>query len=303
MNAARLLPHEWVFGGFMLVMASGLVVKAGFTLPATALFTGFLVASVVLLALTRTRDTPFAWRLRLAFYPVAMNVLFQVMAVAVPVLHPGSADAWLQQIDTAMIGRNLSLRLETWTSPLLTEIMSFCYVIFLPYLTLSLIHYLAAPLSQARPFFTGLFTLYGIGFLGYLAVPAGGPITAIAGEFTVPLDGWLITRWTAKIVEAGSNHVDAFPSLHCAVSFYLLMSDRQFKPWRFRVYLLPAIGLWVSTIYLRYHYVVDVAAGFSLAFACLAVARWQMKREAATTESSAALAGHRIPSTQAGASA
>lgn len=302
MNAGRLLPHEWVFGAFMLVMTAGLVATVGFALPVTGTFAGFLTASVVLLALTRTHDTQVAWRLRLVFYPVAMNVLFQAMAVAVPVLHPGSADAWLQQIDAAMVGRNLSLRLEAWTTPLLTEIMSFCYVIFLPYLTLSLLHYLIAPLQQARPFFTGLFTLYGIGFLGYLAVPAGGPIAAMAHEFTVPLDGWHITRWTAKIVEAGSNHVDAFPSLHCAVSFYLLMSDRQFKPWRFQVYLLPAIGLWVSTIYLRYHYFVDAAAGFALAFACLAVARWQMKREVATTESSAALHGHRIPSKQAGVS-
>jgi membrane-associated phospholipid phosphatase len=124
----------------------------------------------------------------------------------------------------------------------------------------------------------------------------------MAGEFTVPLDGWHITRWTARIVEAGSNHVDAFPSLHCAVSFYLLMSDRRFKPWRFRVYLLPAIGLWISTIYLRYHYVVDVAAGFALAFACLAVARWQMKREVAKTLAAPDSSLLRVPSRQSGVS-
>ena len=232
--------------------------------------------------MTQRSNAPLAWRFRLAFYPIAMNVLFQTLADAVPLLHPGSMDATLQRIDELIVGRNLSLRMEPMIARPLTEIMSFCYVLFLPYLTFSIVHYLAGPLREARPFFAGLFTLYGVGFLGYVLVPAGGPIAAMASQFQVPLDGWAVTRWTARIVEAGSNHVDAFPSLHCAVSFYLLMSDRVCKRWRFWLYLAPAAGLWVSTIYLRYHYLVDVLAGFTLAAFCLRVAAFQRRRESAS---------------------
>jgi membrane-associated phospholipid phosphatase len=67
------------------------------------------------------------------------------------------------------------------------------------------------------------------------------------------------------MVRFGSNRVDVFPSLHCAVSTYMLVFDSWYKRWRFRIYALPCVGLWISTIYLRYHYFIDVIVGFALA--------------------------------------
>jgi membrane-associated phospholipid phosphatase len=37
--------------------------------------------------------------------------------------------------------------------------------------------------------------------------------------------------------------------------------------------LLPIVGLWAATLYLRYHYLVDVLCGFALAIVGLCVAR------------------------------
>lgn len=124
-----------------------------------------------------------------------------------------------------------------------------------------------------RKFVTGLFTIYGLGFLGYTLLPARGPVYALADQFTVPLHGWWITRANAAIVARGSNGVDVFPSLHCAVSSYFLFFDRRHRPWRFKLYLVPCVGLWISTIYLRYHYGVDVLGGFALS----AFALWLTK--------------------------
>ena len=115
--------------------------------------------------------------------------------------------------------------------------------------------------------------LYGIGFLGYSLVPAAGPWVHMAGEFAVPLTGGWMTELNARVIGAGSNGVDVFPSLHCAVSAYLLVFDWRHRRWRFAAYVLPCIGLWVSTVYLRYHYFIDLVAGFALAAAALAVAR------------------------------
>jgi membrane-associated phospholipid phosphatase len=92
----------------------------------------------------------------------------------------------------------------------------------------------------------------------------------MTNQFTQPLDGWWITKWNAAIVATGSNKVDVFPSLHCALSSFLLFFDRRHRPWRFKLYLVPAVGLWFSTIYLRYHYFIDVVCGFALA----ALALW-----------------------------
>ena len=116
-----------------------------------------------------------------------------------------------------------------------------------------------------RRLFVGLFTIYGIGFLGYSLVPAGRPQLVTQMECTVPLIGWAITRFNAFVVEQGSNGVDVFPSLHCAISAYLLFFDRQHTRWRYRLYLVPCAGLWLATVYLRYHYFIDVVCGFALA--------------------------------------
>ena len=57
----------------------------------------------------------------------------------------------------------------------------------------------------------------------------------------------------------------AFPSLHAAVSLVALVyAWRHVRAW-FWVLLPFALGLWVSTIYLRHHYVVDLLAGWALA--------------------------------------
>ena len=72
---------------------------------------------------------------------------------------------------------------------------------------------------------------------------------------------------------SGSNKVDVFPSLHCAISAFILFFHRVHAPNCFRWVLVPTIGLWVATIYLRYHYFVDVLAGFALAAFALMLVR------------------------------
>jgi len=59
--------------------------------------------------------------------------------------------------------------------------------------------------------------------------------------------------------------VDVFPSLHTAVTVFLMGWLWPRKRSLFFALLVPAAGICVSTIYLRYHYAVDVAAGLCLA--------------------------------------
>ena len=153
---------------------------------------------------------------------------------------------------------------------------------FFPYLLVSWFYYAWRGLPLLRKLMAGLFTIYGLGFLGYSFVPAGGPHLALPDEFTVPLKGWAVTRFNASVVVRGSNGVDVFPSLHCAITCFLLFFDCQHARWRYRLYLVPCVGLWLATIYLRYHYFVDVVAGFALAAFGLWIAnRWE-KRAAGT---------------------
>jgi membrane-associated phospholipid phosphatase len=109
----------------------------------------------------------------------------------------------------------------------------------------------------------GLFTLYGLAFMSYTVLPAGGPHRWMT--FKTPLHGPWLLDWTLKPVNEGSNCVDVFPSVHVAVSGYLLMFDWRHHRRRFWWVLLPCLILWFSTMYLRFHYFVDDLAGVAAA--------------------------------------
>ena len=260
-----LLPHELFFGLFLLITWTRLSFAEGILGPNALLYLALIVLNLGALWYSHSRNTRLSWRVGLLFYPLAMNVVFTNMKVAIPKIHPGKMDPVLQSIDAHIVGTNLSLRVEPMAHPFLTEVFSACYFLFFVYLLFSLIYYFAGDVELLKRFVIGLFTIYGIGFIGYSFVPASGPCHAMAEQFKVPLDGWWITRLNNAVVSRGSNGVDVFPSLHCAVSSFFLFFDRRYRPWRFKLYLVPCVGLWLSTIYLRYHYFVDVLCGFALA--------------------------------------
>jgi hypothetical protein len=270
----RLLLHEIAFGLFMATMWARLAWAQGLIAAPTLVYLAAIVMNVVVIEWSWQRPGSLGrWRLRLLYYAITMNLLFQHMRIAIPAIHPGRMDAPLLAIDRALTGETPALLLQAWVRPWLTDLLSFCYFLFLPYLFFSLVLYLFAPLALAQRFWVGLFTLYGIGFTGYSLVPAIGPWSYLAGQFTVPLTGNALTTFMAGVIARGSNGVDVFPSLHCAVSAYLLLFDRRYKPLRFKLYVVPCVLLWVSTLYLRYHYLIDLIAGFVLTAIALAVAR------------------------------
>ncbi|HXJ58675.1 MAG TPA: phosphatase PAP2 family protein [Verrucomicrobiae bacterium] len=291
-DAWRPLPHEFFFGLFLFVTWMRLGFMTGFLGGDALLYLALIGANLWAIWFVRSNGTPRRWRLGLLFYPVAMNIVFMHMKTAVPKIHPARMDAWLQQIDSLCVGTNLSLRLQPLVHPALTEILSFCYILFFPYLLFSMVYYFCSELELLKKFVIGLFTIYGIGFLGYSLVPAAGPYHAIADQFTAPLTGGWITGWNAAVVAAGSNGVDVFPSLHCAISSFFLFFDHQHRPWRFKLYLAPCVGLWASTIYLRYHYAIDVVCGFALS----GLALWLAQRFPRAQHTPAA-----IPTAPAGA--
>ena len=268
------LPHEIAFGGFLAATLVRLIPALGFFSPVTLLYLSLLIAAVALIFWCRKNPGDLRWRVRFGFYPLAMNAAYFVLGTAIPAFHPGKEDVWLQHLDHTLIGGNASLWMQRFTHPLLTDFLSACYFLFFPGLLLGWLHYFRRELPVLRAFIIGQFMIYALGFLGYTLVPALGPYLdpTLAHQFTVPLDGGWITRLNQQVVASGSNKVDVFPSLHCAISAFILFFNRVHAPRHFRWLLLPTIGLWVATIYLRYHYFVDVLAGFALAaFALLLV--------------------------------
>ena len=284
-----LLPHEWYFGAFLLIQWLRLVAARGALDPHALLYAGLLLASSLVITRCFRKQTNLRWQVRLWFYPVAMNAAFFTMGQVVEKISSWRSDAALASIDRALFGELLSVRAQVLVTPVLTEVISFCYALFFPYLIVSWFYCSWRGLPLLRRLMSGMLTIYGIGFLGYSLVPAAGPHLAEPEAFTVPLTGWVVTKFNAAVVAGGSNGVDVFPSLHCAVSAFLLFFDRRHSPWRYRLYLGPCVGLWFATIYLRYHYFADVVAGFALAAFALHVSnRLDAEPELSLKQSSSA---------------
>jgi hypothetical protein len=285
-RAARwqVLPHEVVFGALIVIVLSRLVLAQGGFGPLSLVYGGMLVVIVASVAWCRARESDLRWRIRYGIYPALINVCYLTLGFAVPVYHPGKVDAVLQSLDVHMVGGNVSLWMERAAHPVLTEILSACYLAFFPYVMLSWLHYFRRELPVLRRFVTGMFTVYGIGYLGYALAPAEGPQLdpALGSQFAGVLGGGWITELNAELMLMGSNRVDAFPSLHCAVTAFTLLFDRVHAPRRFRRWALPLAGLWIATIYLRYHYLTDVVAGMVLAGAAFVMV--QLPRKASIPE-------------------
>lgn len=259
----RLLPHEYAFSLFLALTGGRLAVHAGLLSPLSLLFLGCLLASAALILWSGREPTPWRWRIRLLFYPALMGVTFYMMPSVVAALGVPRADALLVKWDRALLGQNINLAIQGWEPPMVTDVMMLAYVFFFYYLVAGPAYYCIHNLPRFRQCFSGLFVVYALGFIGYSFLPAGGPHRFL--EFAQPLTGGWITQMAKPVLDTASNGVDAFPSIHVAVSLYLLAFDRMYCPRRFWRLLIPCVVLWISTVYLRYHYAVDVVAGIGIA--------------------------------------
>jgi hypothetical protein len=181
-----------------------------------------------------------------------------------PALHTPLRDDGLRAADEFLFGCLPALAVQAYNAAWLTDLLSACYTGYLIYLHVILVHALWRPACEILHLSTCLFTAYAVGLAGYLLVPAVGPGQAFPQLFTTPLAGGPLTDLNAALVARGSSRFDVFPSLHVLITCVLLDHDRRFAPRRFRLMLLPASGMVVATIYLRYHYTVDLLAGFAL---------------------------------------
>ncbi|MDA3076226.1 phosphatase PAP2 family protein [Campylobacter sp. JMF_04 NA10] len=204
--------------------------------------------------------------LRFGFYAVLMNLVFVLLKYISPPINPsGKKDALLYSVDCALFGDFIGFYMQEFTSRILTEIFAFFYLLFLPQLFYFFIYYLVKkPLTQK--FYIGLMSLYAIGFLGYIFVPAIGPYDFLT--FQTPLQGYFFFDLLNENYAKGSNLTDVFPSLHCGVSCFILLFNFKFDKKQFRIWLIPTLLLWVSTVYLHYHYLIDCIVGIMLATIC-----------------------------------
>lgn len=215
--------------------------------------------------------------LRLNFYRVVVvgSILWGYLMLrdVLPVIRPDSVDSSLAAADQLIFGGQPVLWLERLNKRWFIEWMSFFYF---NYYTLLGLHILGAVWISRSPrvaaeFGIGTALLFCIGHVGYMCVPAYGPVVYFADRFQAPLDGTTFWGLVYRSVAAGGALKDVFPSLHTGASTWLaLFAVHQAvldKRWRIpaAITVFFAANIVVSTLVLRWHYAIDVLAGLTLA--------------------------------------
>ena len=208
--------------------------------------------------------------------------VFPLMALISKFVLPWSADALLHNIDQHIFfGKILVDYFHYESYPLLADIISSCYFFFYFLVLGSVILYTVKRQSIAgQVFFNSIILLYSIGFVGYILFPASGPAFTVAPQIG---GGGSITQMVTKSVNQGVTGMDVFPSLHTAISIFIVGYLHQTGFKRISLILSPIIlGTIFATILLRYHYGIDVIFGIILAVIVLKLSQKWLNHTAYT---------------------
>ena len=207
------------------------------------------------------------------FSPILFIVLiYESLGDLIQYLQP-DVDPWLIQIDFFLFGVHPTVWIERWIVPWLTDIMSFTYVsyYFLPVILVTTLYLKNQTQELDKSIFVLAFGYY-ISFIGYILFPAIGPRHTLTHLQSVPLEGSLLT----DLVRDGLNAIehnkrDCMPSGHTQIVLMVLFLAYRYQRILFYIFLPLVCGLILSTVYLRYHYVIDLIAGASIAIGCMIV--------------------------------
>jgi membrane-associated phospholipid phosphatase len=189
-------------------------------------------------------------------------------------------DQALMALDQRLFGFQASLLLQRIISPRLTAWMTFAY--FFHIINIPLVGcyiYLCRDRARFREMMSGLMVVSFLGLLGYLSVPAIGPMYTLRNQYTVPLSHsiWMFNR-DVDFMDFARIRRDVFPSLHVAISFAVWLYAYRNSKTLFGILSPFILSLWLSTVYLRYHYLIDVVAGLVLAPLSFLLGNWLFHR-------------------------
>ncbi len=251
-----------------------------------------LVVFVFVAALHRS---PWGARFVLAKGAVYRTVLFATFLTSylelqfvLPAVTSRIVDAQVYAVDLALFGFEPALAWDRYITPERVEWFAFFY--YLHFLVLAS-HVLPMLVFGGRGqlctrFTLGILLVFCIGHATYLAVPGYGPFWYFRGQFRhEPLEGGTFWDLVRTAVAAGGAGKDIFPSLHTAgpsfvAIFAFLHRSRRPFCWTWVPLAIIAANIIGATLFLRWHYIVDVVAGLVLASASALACRTISDREA-----------------------
>jgi len=236
-----------------------------------------VIAFAFLISFLENKQNLKLWRIVHYWYIAPLIfITFKELYFMIKPIRGQDYDWLFIRIDYWIFGANPTQVLQKITFPLLTEILQIIYSIFylLPII-------LALVLLRKRKYLALDFAIFSIvygfflSYLGYFALPGIGPRFTLH-NFTAldtQLPGLLVTKYLREFVNLGESisastldpaafvQRDVFPSGHTMITLIVMYLSVRLKS-RSRYFFIPVGSLLIfATVYLQYHYVIDLAGG------------------------------------------
>ena len=245
--------------------------------PVLVLANSTLTVLIVYSSRAVGKSSPRWLRFARDWYPVPMILyVFKLTYMMVHPIHPHDFDSILIGADRWIFGTDPTRCLSGYAHPFVTEILQICYACY--YIILISVFFELDLEKRHTEYFLGAFlVVYGfyLSYVGYFLLPAVGPRFTLHDfhSLNTDLPGLWLTNGIREFVNSGESipsgvsqaidyaQRDAFPSGHTQLTLVILFiafTNRLRSRWGL---LVVGILLIISTVYLRYHYVVDVLAG------------------------------------------
>ncbi len=213
-------------------------------------------------------------------YPFIIFV-FKELYLMVRPIHPIDYDALFIEIDRWMFGVDPTVWMGQFAHPVVTEILQIAYFsYYLLFIILGVGIYRRFAVEEFDK--AAFLIVYGfyLSYLGYFLLPAVGPRFTLHDfhMLDTELPGLLVTQFLRDFINAAEsipkNHPnpidvvqrDVFPSGHTQLTLIVVVLAYRYKLATRGLITVLAILLIIGTVYLRYHYVIDLIAGAAMAW-------------------------------------
>jgi len=249
-----------------------------------------LLAAFVTISLAWAAQTS-GWRLvrwvhDWAAFPLVIFTYKELYYLIGFIRHGSDYDRLLIAMDHALFGVNPTEWLARFSTPYITEALQIAYSLFyVLFIAAGIELYQRRDLLQFRYFRSTVVYGFFLSYIGYFILPAVGPRFTLHdfSKLNAELPGLLFTpflRWFVDFFESipegvsssvalASAQRDAFPSGHTMLTIIIIILAYRFRLKIRHCLLGTGTLLIIATVYLRYHYVVDIIAGALLVLPCI----------------------------------
>ncbi|RLE18781.1 MAG: hypothetical protein DRJ14_02715 [Acidobacteria bacterium] len=259
----------WIFTAF-LVLYSGIAGRYSIALTTVCI----MAAAFLIIWLDKTFDNEVSRFFRYWYQPITYTFFYEASCSLNHVLFSHNLDPFFQHLDRLFFGLQPSVELAKAIPG--KPVAEFFYISYFSYYLLIPILGFSLYCSRRRLFPAFLLRVSAVFYFCYtlfVILPVIGPDTM----GVAPPPGYLFHNIMAFIYAHGEIGGGSFPSSHVAVALAVTLTAAKVRPRMFRYFFLPdLVFLSIATVYLRYHYVVDVFAGIVTTFFIFAlIDRWE----------------------------